>query len=99
MYKSGPEIMFDLFQLNEVTSQRCVDLKTDVIVSAPDTTTVCAGHNSIFRQTLYHFASVTDDQKVRAVSIKELYLNSKMSYLASGKRFTEINKNPFPRAI
>jgi hypothetical protein len=50
-------------------------------------------------KTLYHFASVTGVQKVQAVSIKELYLNLKMSYLASGKRFTEINKNSLSRAI
>jgi len=43
--------MFDLFQLKEITSQMCFGLKTEVLVSAPDTTTTTttfAGHNSIF---------------------------------------------------
>lgn len=36
--------------------------------------------------------NVTNDQKAQAVSVKELYLKLKMSYLASGKSLTEIKK-------
>jgi hypothetical protein len=42
---------------------------------------------------------VTNDQQVLAVSVKELYMNLKMSYPASGKRLTEINKIPLSRKM
>jgi hypothetical protein len=43
--------------------------------------------------------NIANDQKVQAVSVKELYFNLKMSYPANGKRLTEINKNPLSREL
>jgi len=48
VYKSGSEFMFYLFQLNDITSQRFIGLKIEVIFSAPDTTKTFAGHKGIF---------------------------------------------------
>jgi hypothetical protein len=88
--------MFDLLRPNKFTSQTYANLKSDVNISEQDTTTrlqatrASSGKHSTIQPT------ATNDQKVGAVSRRELYLTLEVSHPASGKRFTEINNSsPF----